>query len=410
MTIVEFYDKADIENVAGAILCNPEKIILVGGTKTKMNRSKDVYMSILSKRGINSQIECRVIGKNNLNNIYNLLEEIVLNEQDCVFDLTGGDDLYLVAVGRIIEKYRDKIQCHRFNFMNNMLYDCDTDGRVLSTAHFHITAEENIGIYGGKIVWDNTREFYTYPWDFNDEFARDIDRMWSVCRKHPGQWNVEIGVIGMICALFGDESTLKYSLNKAEVLAALEENGIQYTHFSWITDQLEEFGLLNDVNMADRIEFEFKNEQIKRSLTIEGQVLELVIARNLIDLKDEDGSPFYQDVMVGAVIDWDFADNDTIKTLNEIDIIAMKDAIPVFVSCKNGKFDVNELYKLYTVSERFGGKYVKKVLVCSRLGSLGPNSVLLRARMQDMGIKCVDNICFLSHENVSDVVKTFWNS
>ncbi len=39
MTIIEFYDKNAIENIAGALLCAPERVIFVGDKHKKMEKS-----------------------------------------------------------------------------------------------------------------------------------------------------------------------------------------------------------------------------------------------------------------------------------------------------------------------------------------------------------------------------------
>ncbi|MBQ3004644.1 MAG: hypothetical protein IJD88_01815 [Clostridia bacterium] len=69
--------------------------------------------------------------------------------------------------------------------------------------------------------------------------------------------------------------------------------------------------------------------------------------------------------MTGVVIDWDgkLHDENTEKVLdteNEIDVLMMHGVIPVFVSCKSSSVDSNELYKLNTIAEKFGGPYAKK--------------------------------------------------
>ena len=63
-----------------------------------------------------------------------------------------------------------------------------------------------------------------------------------------------------------------------------------------------------------------------------------------------------------------------------------------FILCKNGDFDANELYKLNTVAEHFGNKYSKKVLVSTELDKLGEKSDYIGARMDDMGIRSVENV------------------
>ena len=95
----------------------------------------------------------------------------------------------------------------------------------------------------------------------------------------------------------------------------------------------------------------------------------------------------------------------------------MKGLRPVFISCKNGKFDDEELFKFSTVSEQFGGKYVKKALVTNYLSSkdnpaIKNNNVqrlkkqLLWSRAQEMGIKIV---CRDAIKDAETAAETFRN-
>ena len=71
-----------------------------------------------------------------------------------------------------------------------------------------------------------------------------------------------------------------------------------------------------------------------------------------------------------SIGDWDGRDLEhpgNVQTTNELDVILTVGMVPVFISCKNGGIDSDELYKLETVSEEFGGKYAKKVLVATDL-------------------------------------------
>ena len=84
--------------------------------------------------------------------------------------------------------------------------------------------------------------------------------------------------------------------------------------------------------------------------------------------------------------------------------------IPIFISCKNGDFDANELYKLNTVAEHFGSKYSKKVLVSTELDKLGEKSNYIRARMDDMGIRSVENVDEMNDSEFERVLKSLWSN
>ena len=125
---------------------------------------------------------------------------------------------------------------------------------------------------------------------------------------------------------------------------------------------------------------------------------------------DKDKKPLYNDVRVGAIVNWDDdAEEGKMSIVNEMDIIAMKGAIPVFISCKNGLLVVDELYKLTAVANRFGGKYARKVLITANLSESNTNADYLRARMREMGIIHVDNVYSLSSYAFMRLLGTLWD-
>jgi len=408
MTIVEFYDQASIENIAGSLLCRPEQVILIGNKRKQLQRATTRYRCVLERNGIKTEISYRSVNKNHLAQIVTVLEQIADSCEDCIFDLTGGDEMYLVAVGQMLERYSGRIQCHRFGFRSETLQDCDADGSVCRSESFDISVEDNVSIYAGEIVTDRNRESFTYPWRLDEELERDVDAMWEICRRNVRLWNAHVSTLGTICEQLDRQDALSVSFDQSHAASLLSRRGDKYTFVASLMYDLQKNGLIQDLQIADTVSFAFKNEEILRCLTVAGQILELVIAKTMRQITDRDGSRLYHDVKVGVVIDWDPVDEEEQRTINEIDVLAMKGCIPIFISCKNGDFDAGELYKLSTVADRFGGKYAKKVLISTSLDRLGEKADYLRARMEDMGIRCVENVDEMSGEELTRVLRSLW--
>ena len=70
--------------------------------------------------------------------------------------------------------------------------------------------------------------------------------------------------------------------------------------------------------------------------------------------------------------------------------------MPTFISCKNGYFDANELYKLSSVAERFGSKYSKKLLIASEPSKDTNAYKTICERAADMGITLIDGVSDMS--------------
>ena len=133
-----------------------------------------------------------------------------------------------------------------------------------------------------------------------------------------------------------------------------------------------------------------------RVLTTAGTILDLSTYAAARKIESKNGEPCYTDAMTGVFIDWDAVvheeDDREVDTQNEIDVVLMKGLIPVFVSCKNGAVEEEELYKLNTVAERFGSKFARKVLVGTTLGRGGRSKRYLLERAEDMGIKVIEGV------------------
>ena len=86
----------------------------------------------------------------------------------------------------------------------------------------------------------------------------------------------------------------------------------------------------------------------------------------------------------------------------------MHHVVPVFVSCKNGIVTADELYKLNTVAERFGGEYSQKVLIATSIQSLGEAGEYLRQRAEDMNIRIIEDVQNLDDAELERKLKSLW--
>lgn len=412
MTAVEFYDRTPIENVISSLITVPDKIVFIGDSKV-MKKFDKVYHSFLNSRGLSIEVAYRNIIKNNLNNIVEVLSDIVETEEQCVFDLTGGEDLVLVAMGIVFQKYSDKdIQMQRFNVRNGVVTDCDNDGKILYSGSPEVSVEENIHLHGGVVRYEDETNDRTYKWDLSDDFVLDVEKMWSICRTNPGLWNAQINVLEAF-----ETCTFEPSLEVDVDVQALEDHlkhiGVKNVSIKGLLKALHQKHLICLHNIdGQSISFAYKNEQVKKCLTKAGTVLELKVLITANGLMNNDGTAFYTDSMNGVYIDWDGNLHDVTDkekdTENEIDVILMKGLTPIFISCKNGQVDDDELYKLETVTSRFGGLYAKKVLIATYLGKKSMD--YFRQRAIDMKIDLIDEVHQLSDEQFAKKIKHLINS
>jgi len=353
------------------------------------------------------ELRSKAVNKNNLDSIVKALAEIVETEDECVFNLDGGEDLYLVAVGILWERFGNRIQMHRFNIKNNTIVDCDADGNDQLSAPIALSAWEIVRISGGRIIMEEELEQGTVSWDMNWEFCDDVYAMWQICRENPTQWNVRITDLERLNELAPMDGLNADFPCGADVASRCT---VRFDPLWRLLERLEEIEVVEDLFMDDEhLTFRVKNEQVKRCLLKAGQLLELYVVVMAMSL-EEGEELLYHDIMSGVYIDWDglVAEEDGVDVANEIDGILMKGAVPVFISCKNGQVDMGELYKLFTVAQRFGGPHCKKVLVASELDKMGLRGDYIRDRARDMEIRIVEDVDKMEDEEFLRVLRSLW--
>ena len=391
MTVVEFFEKAPIENMITTLTSRPEKLIFVG-VESLMNKSIKVYEDFLIKKDYPTKVERRAIEKNNLHNILKVLTEIIETEQDCVFDITGGEDTVLLAIGMLFENYKNikPFKMQRFNIHTNKIIDCDLDDCVSFEGAFPLTVKELVSLYEGIVVPEEPQPPKTA--DIND-----INILWELLRNDPVEWNRSLSALHELeKKSAAPKGSLDFVLDRDLLSPFINNFNEKYTLVSTLLKKLYDSGLLCRFSMHNKtVKYTYRDSLIKRYLKKEGNLLELKTyfeARNLT----QNGLPFFADCFLSVTIDWDgviHAQNDKNKdTRNEIDVMLMKGLIPVFISCKNGTIKEDELYKLHTVATQFGGKYAKKVLIAAKLDrdTESANEAYIQ-RAKDMNITLVPN-------------------
>lgn len=419
MTYIEFFDKVASENVSACLTYVPDRVIYIGENSKLMKKHIANYERVFKNRGCNIEFLYRTICRSNPSDAVRVLSELVEEYDDCIFDITGGEEMYILALGIVCERHPEKdIRVHMFNLRNNTVYVCSNDGTVSLHEAPMLSIDENVRIYGGDVVYGNIDEEKTYVWNLDETFLCDLEAIWDVCRYDVKGWNFQSDILRfaeMLGEVSDDGLTVTVLRNSLERYVL--QHRAKLTESAEIIDYLSKCGLITyfDDTESGVLTVSYKNAQVKKCIVKAGQALEMKVYTTLLWLADKDGNPIYNDILNGVVIDWDgeFHDGDEIPivydTVNEIDIMLMHGVIPVFISCKNGLVTSDELYKLETVAERFGGPYSKKVLVATALDYLGEQGDYLRQRAKDMGIKLIENVRDMDDITLENELAGLWN-
>lgn len=405
MTIIESFEKAPIENLISVLTSKPKKVIYLGEV-SQMKASMIIYEKILREKGIETEIVLKGIQKNNLQNIIQVLTEIVETEEECLFDITGGEDLVLLAFGMIYERYKSikAVKMQRFNINTGRIIDCDCDDEVTFEGTFTMDVKELISVYGGIVMPED-------PQPMVENAMEVVDKVWGLAKTDSTSWNKSISNLKEFERKGKtNEDDLRMELDLKEAKEVIGEYSLKRQAVEKLLKEFYREGLVQNLNIdRDRISYKYKNLFVKRCLNKAGDALEMKCYFEAMNLENK-GKPYFNDCYVGVMIDWDGIihplEENWKDTTNEIDVMLMRGLIPTFISCKHGKIGEEELYKLNTVATRFGGKYAKKMLIATHLekeSATSMKSYLQRAK--DMDIQLIPNARDMSKKDWQKVFK-----
>lgn len=432
LTIVELYDEKPINNIVGTLAFKPDKVIYVGGYSKKQFDAKKlpVLQKYLTEKGFDDlSIEYIQIRRDSLKDIIEKLESVYSSNQDCKFhvEVTGGEDLILIGLGVLCQRH-PAIELYQISSKLRSVRSfsvASDDGEKLDIECIN-SVEENLLLHGASIVTANGKESLPSGFQWSIEFFHTIDTMWDICcngierqpsPSAPYSWNKVTTLLGEL-----DSETREREIDDMIVISTkhFKEAYLNSNDGSLLYDYICYFirmGLLDCRIESDFTYIEFKDNQIKTILTKAGLILELKIYLICCRLVADRGG----DCLTGVTIDWDGDDDmpsvanylydeddpeSRINTTNEIDVLANCGLTPYFISCKNGKFNSEELYKLYSIGERFSGGYGKKILVTTNSTfALGEARNVLLQRAADMGICIIENVHRKTDDEISDELK-----
>lgn len=391
--LVEMFSEEPLENVMAMMKYKPEKIIFLGHKDNMITKKIHDITHFRNIRCPKVELEFREVPKDDLNHAIEEITGIIRDYPGVKFELTGGSELMLIALGCVAA--RMDISKLRIDPFTGKEIDIN-GGKILTSDYkFHISIPEDIILHGGVL----TEQTGSYSdWRFTDDFKADIRTMWELCKKYRGNWNKHCAKIDELRKSIPNQHEGWTQLYKKPLGDAL-----------FMLHDLRDLGLLKDYDeYGTRVEFRFKNDMIKRIIGKAGNILELHVYE--VATREQ---YLFTDAIIGAHIDWDgethyrerFSDRPYYDTMNEIDVILMKEVCPIFISCKSGKAGGNALHELETVSRKFGGKYARKALVLSKACDDTTGTLYFKQRAKDMHIWIIDDVFRLSDEQLLNKLK-----
>lgn len=346
-TLIELYDESPIENVLSSEVFQPERTVFLCPENVAANQSIQRKLRAYFKaRGLTTEPVFLASHFFSSEDMSAQLQQVVEQYPDCALDISGGTDAALFAsgsfcVGREIPvfTYSRKRSCF-FNIHNAPFAD-----------ELPCTVQHNVAdcflMAGGAL-----REGRVDNRILSD-YLDVLDPFMDLFLRHRMDWVRTVNY--MQRASQGEPSV--------QVRAPMVVKGERGTRLQAplpVLEDLEALGFLQELKMeGEELSFRFRDLQIRAWLRDIGSVLELYVYKACLD------AGVFQDVRTSAVVDWE-RDVRHDSVTNEIDVMAMRGIVPLFISCKTCDVTTEALNELAILRDRFGGKTAKAAIVTAQ--------------------------------------------
>ena len=370
-TLIELYDERAIENILAPEMFRPKRIIYLCPNEIAQNRKRQEQMrAFFKRRGWEPEVLFQEASLFKADRILRQLLTIGEKYPDCAVDVTGGSDAALFAAGMF--SAQTGAPAFTYSRKKNSFYDisgADFADNLECTLSYSV--EDFFLMAGGTLLPGRADN------DILAKYLKDFDPFFSCFLRFRRDWT---DIISYIQRVSPGEYGQTPSLSVQGKYTVKGDHGSRNSANEAALEALARIGFLQDLEIVagQSVAFRFRDTNIRWWLRDVGSVLELYVYKACID------AGIFNDVISSAVVRWD----ETLghgSVLNEIDVMAARGVIPLFISCKATDIKTEALNELSILRDRFGGKGAKAAIVTTE-----PCNAAARHRAAQLGIAVID--------------------
>ncbi len=370
-TLIELYDERTIENILAPDMFRPQRIIyLCPGEIVRDRNRQEKLKAFFLRRGWEPELIFTEVSLFKADRILRQLLSIGEKYPDCALDVTGGSDAALFAAGMFTSQ--TGAPAFTYSRKKNRFYDISgapfADNLACTLSY---SVEEFFLMAGGTLLSGRVNN------SILSDYLKDFDSFFACFLRFRRDWPAIISYIQKISlAEHGQTPPLSVRGN----YTVKGEHGSKNSANEAALKAFARIGFIKDLTIvpSESVSFRFRDNNIRTWLRDVGSVLELYAYKACID------TGIFNDVISSAVVRWD----DVLghgSVSNEIDVMAARGVIPLFLSCKTSDVKTEALNELAILRDRFGGKGAKAAIV-----STEPCNAAARHRAAQLGIAVID--------------------
>lgn len=333
-----------------------EVIFLRGRDEDKAIKAMKLYYEKYMKSVIFTEI---IVEEGDIKTITKIIIEN--KSKNIIVNLTGGKRINSLILLELCNN--NKVKSIYVDIKNKYLYTIDNEIEILKEEFYDLEIADIVEASGGSIIEDSTDLCKRQDLIYLTKKIYNNLPLWNKYKQKLYDGNI-------FCNDYKDSSRVIVNLDSLD--------DYEKELLDKIMNKLIELGGISCRNInKDKIEVLFLKWYLKGFLFKSGTWLELATNILINEIQEID------QVKNGVIFLW----NDDIKGVrNEVDVVAIKDSVPICISCKDSdKYNENALNELNVYSSKIGGKKAYKILVSTK----EPIKLAVKERAKEMGINIV---------------------
>ena len=370
-TLIELYDERPLKNVLSTEVFSPERTVFICPPEVGRDaRLQQKLREYFAHRGVQAELEFVTASLLDASAVAKHLREVVARYPDCALDIAGGTDAALFAAGLLCANV--DIPVFTYSRKRNTFFDIRGAAFARDLpCQVRLKVEDCFLMAGGAVRSGRVDN------SILGRYLSLIDPFFALYLDHRRDWKHIVGYIQRVSQTPKDAPV---TLHADGAYTVKGEHGSRISAPEEALRALEEIGMLQNLTIepGQRVVFDFADLQVRTWLRDIGSVLELYIYKVCLD------TGIFQDVRTSVIVDWE-GDFKRDNVTNEIDVMATKGIIPVFISCKTCDASTEALNELSVLRDRFGGGISRAVIVTAERCR-----AITRHRASELGIEVID--------------------
>lgn len=355
--LISQIDEHNESNIMATKEFNPEVVYLIKDKsyEAKVDTLKNYYES--NFRNVRLQLFDVEEGNNKA------LEKIIDNVKDknIIVNLTGGKRVNSLILLDICLKMQ--IKALYIDIKKKIMYEFNNDDILISSKSFDDLEIDDIVKASGGMILEDASQLYC---------KKDLIYFSEQISKHLSLWHEHKQKLYEASIFEHDANDQQRIYIHIDKLSEKEKKMLNK-----VLDKLEEMKEITIKNCNNKITVDFLNNYIKAFIFKSGTWLEIETNKLINKIEEIDESKN------GVMFLWN-DDNNSVR--NEVDVVAIKDSVPIFISCKDSdKYNEMALNELNVYASKFGGENSYKFLVATKEPIKSPVSI----RAKEMGIHLI---------------------